>query len=283
LFGQVPSPVGERTELPRPTRTLAVDGLSLTPPGSQITTVAAISFQAQAGQVVGIVGPSASGKSSLVRGVLGVWKAAKGHVRLDGAAIQQWDSETLGRYVGYVPQSVELFAGTIAENIARFEVGASSELVIAAAKAAGVHDLIVQLPGGYDLQIGEDGQHLSAGQRQRIALARALYRDPFLVVLDEPNSNLDPEGEAALARAVAGVKARGGIVLLVAHRREILSVVDLLLVMRGGTAQAFGPRDEVMARLVSQSQQPTDADPAAPGASTGKQPGGFVVSKKADR
>ena len=283
LFGQVPSPVGERTELPRPTRTLAVDGLSLTPPGSQITTVAAISFQAQAGQVVGIVGPSASGKSSLVRGVLGVWKAAKGHVRLDGAAIQQWDSETLGRYVGYVPQSVELFAGTIAENIARFEVGASSELVIAAAKAAGVHDLIVQLPGGYDLQIGEDGQHLSAGQRQRIALARALYRDPFLVVLDEPNSNLDPEGEAALARAVAGVKARGGIVLLVAHRREILSVVDLLLVMRGGTAQAFGPRDEVMARFVSQSQQPTDADPAAPGASTGKQPGGFVVSKKADR
>ena len=283
LFGQVPSPVGERTELPRPTRTLAVDGLSLTPPGSQITTVAAISFQAQAGQVVGIVGPSASGKSSLVRGVLGVWKAAKGHVRLDGAAIQQWDSETLGRYVGYVPQSVELFAGTIAENIARFEVGASSELVIAAAKAAGVHDLIVQLPGGYDLQIGEDGQHLSAGQRQRIALARALYRDPFLVVLDEPNSNLDPEGEAALARAVAGVKARGGIVLLVAHRREILNVVDLLLVMRGGTAQAFGPRDEVMARLVSQSHQPTDADPAAPGASTGKQPGGFVVSKKADR
>ena len=283
LFGQVPPPVGERTELPPPARLLTVETLSLSPPGSQVTTVAAISFQAQAGQVVGIVGPSASGKSSLVRGVLGVWKAAKGQVRLDGAAIQQWDSETLGRYVGYVPQSVELFAGTIAENIARFEVGASSELVIAAAKAAGVHDLIVQLPGGYDLQIGEDGQHLSAGQRQRIALARALYRDPFLVVLDEPNSNLDPEGEAALARAVAGVKARGGIVLLVAHRREILGVVDLLLVMRGGTAQAFGPRDEVMARFVSQSQQPTDADPAAPGASAGKQPGGFVIGKKADR
>ena len=146
-----------------------------------------------------------------------------------------------------------------------------------------MHDLIVQLPGGYDRQIGEDGQHLSAGQRQRIALARALYRDPFLVVLDEPNSNLDPEGEAALARAVAGVKARGGIVLLVAHRREILNVVDLLLVMRGGTAQAFGPRDEVMARLVSQSQQPNDADPAVPGASVGKQPGGFVIGKKADR
>jgi ATP-binding cassette subfamily C protein len=253
----VPPPLGERTELPPPAKSLTVDSLSLAPPGSQLTTVAGVSFQAQAGQVVGIIGPSASGKSSLVRGVLGVWKAAKGAVRLDAAAIQQWDSETLGRSIGYVPQSVELFAGTIAENIARFEVGAPSDAVIAAAKAAGVHELIVQLPGGYDLQVGEDGQQLSAGQRQRIALARALYRDPFLVVLDEPNSNLDPDGESALARAVAGVKARGGIVLLVAHRREILSVVDLLLVMRGGTAQAFGPRDEVLAKMT----RPTNARP----------------------
>jgi len=261
LLGQVPPPVGERTELPPPSRQLAVENLSLAPPASQVTTVAGVSFQAQAGQVVGIVGPSASGKSSLVRGVLGVWKAAKGVVRLDGAAIQQWDSETLGRHIGYVPQAVELFAGTIAENIARFEVGAPSDAVIAAAKAAGVHDLIVQMPGGYDLQIGEDGQHLSAGQRQRIALARALYRDPFLVVLDEPNSNLDPDGEVALARAVAGVKARGGIVLLVAHRREILSLVDLLLVMRGGTAQAFGPRDEVLAKLAPPQAPKPDATP----------------------
>jgi len=275
LFGQVPPPAGERTELPSPTRTLTVDALSLTPPGSQITTVAGVSFQAQAGQVVGIVGPSASGKSSLVRGVLGVWRAAKGAVRLDGAAIQQWDSETLGRHIGYVPQSVELFAGTIAENIARFEVGAPSDRVIAAAKAAGVHDLIVQLSGGYDLQIGEEGLHLSAGQRQRIALARALYRDPFLVVLDEPNSNLDPDGEAALARAVAGVKARGGIVLLVAHRREILGVVDLLLVMRGGTAQAFGPRDEVLAKLAPPPQP--DPVPRAGGSGKGRGPGGVVV------
>jgi len=187
----------------------------------------------------------------------------------------------LGRSIGYVPQSVELFAGTIAENIARFEVGAPSDVVIAAAKAAGVHELIVQLPGGYDLQVGEDGQQLSAGQRQRIALARALYRDPFLVVLDEPNSNLDPDGEVALARAVAGVKARGGIVLLVAHRREILSVVDLLLVMRGGTAQAFGPRDEVLAKLAPPPQQPPRPDPAARGGGGGKEPGGLVVGKKA--
>jgi len=280
LFAQVPPPVGGRTELPSPTKSLTVDNLSLTPPGSQLTTVAAVSFQAQAGQVVGIIGPSASGKSSLVRGVLGVWKAAKGAVRLDAAAIQQWDSEMLGRSIGYVPQSVELFAGTVAENIARFEVGAPSDAVIAAAKAAGVHELIVQLPGGYDLQVGEDGQQLSAGQRQRIALARALYRDPFLVVLDEPNSNLDPDGEAALARAVAGVKARGGIVLLVAHRREILGAVDLLLVMRGGTMQAFGPRDEVLAKLAPPPQQQPQRDPT-PQNGGAKGPGGLIVGKKA--
>lgn len=283
LFAQIPPPVGERIELPAPTKSLTVDNLSLAPPGSQLTTVAGVGFQVQAGHVVGIVGPSASGKSSLVRGVLGVWKAAKGTVRLDAAAIQQWDSEMLGRSIGYVPQSVELFAGTIAENIARFEVGASSEAIIAAAKAAGVHELIVQLPGGYDLQVGEDGQQLSAGQRQRIALARALYRDPFLVVLDEPNSNLDPDGEVALARAVAGVKARGGIVLLVAHRREILGVVDLLLVMRGGAMQAFGPRDEVLAKLAPAPQQPPQSDPTPQGGGGdgGMRPGGLVVSKKA--
>jgi ATP-binding cassette subfamily C protein len=228
---------------------LSVEQLSLAPPGAQRNTIAGVAFQAQAGQVVGIIGASASGKSSLVRGVVGVWKPSAGGVRLDGASIQQWDSETLGRHLGYLPQSVELFAGTIAENIARFEVGATSEAVIAAAKAAGAHDIIVALPGGYDYAVGEDGSTLSAGQRQRIALARALYGDPFLVVLDEPNSNLDPEGETALARAVMGVKQRGGIVLLVAHRREILGVADLLLVMRGGQMQAFGPRDEVLAKL----------------------------------
>lgn len=249
LFRQVPAPSGNRTELPPPERQLSVEQLSLAPPGGQRTTVAGIAFQVQAGQVVGIIGPSASGKSSLVRGIVGVWKPAAGAVRLDGASIQQWDSETLGRHLGYLPQSVELFAGTIAENIGRFEVGATSESIIAAAKAAGAHDIIVALPGGYDYAVGEDGSTLSAGQRQRIALARALYGNPFLVILDEPNSNLDPEGDAALARAVMGVRERGGIVLLVAHRREILGVTDLLLVMRNGTMQAFGPRDEVLAKL----------------------------------
>jgi PrtD family type I secretion system ABC transporter len=255
LFRQAPAAEGERTELPPPERQLTVEQLSLAPPGVQRATVAGIAFQVQAGQVVGIIGPSASGKSSLVRGIVGVWKPAAGAVRLDGASIQQWDAETLGRYLGYLPQSVELFAGTIAENIARFEVGATSDAIIAAAKAAGAHDIIVQLPGGYDYAVGEDGATLSAGQRQRIALARALYGDPFLVVLDEPNSNLDPEGEAALARAVMGVRQRGGIVLLVAHRREILGVADLLLVMRGGQMQAFGPRDEVLAKLAPQGGQ----------------------------
>ncbi|MDB5679028.1 type I secretion system permease/ATPase [Sphingomonas bacterium] len=249
LLRQVPTDDADRTELPAPEHLLSVEQLSLAPPGSQRTTVAGVGFQVKAGQVLGIIGASASGKSSLVRGVVGVWRPTAGAVRLDGAAIQQWDPETLGRHLGYLPQSVELFAGTIAENIARFEVGATSEAVIAAAKAAGAHDIIVQLPGGYDYAVGEDGSTLSAGQRQRIALARALYRDPFLVVLDEPNSNLDPEGENALARAVMGVKQRGGIVLLVAHRREILGVADLLLVMRGGQMQAFGPRDEVLAKL----------------------------------
>ncbi|WP_293990547.1 type I secretion system permease/ATPase [Sphingomonas sp.] len=249
LFRQVPMVDPDRTELPAPERVLSVEQLSLAPPGAQRNTIAGVAFQVEAGKVVGIIGASASGKSSLVRGVVGVWKPSAGGVRLDGASIQQWDPETLGRYLGYLPQSVELFAGTIAENIARFEVGATSEAVIAAAKAAGAHDIIVALPGGYDYAVGEDGSTLSAGQRQRIALARALYGDPFLVVLDEPNSNLDPEGEAALARAVMGVKQRGGIVLLVAHRREILGVADLLLVMRGGQMQAFGPRDEVLAKL----------------------------------
>ena len=249
LFAQVAPLSADRTELPRPSRSLEVDKLTLAVPSSQTVIVNGVSFAVEAGQGLGIVGPSASGKSTLVRGVLGVWRAARGDVRLDGAAIQQWDHETLGSLLGYVPQTVELFAGSVAENIARFEPEAPSEAVVAAAQAAGVHDLIVHLPAGYDTQIGEDGLALSAGQRQRIALARALYRDPFLVVLDEPNSILDPEGELALARAIAGVKARGGIVLIVAHRREILGAVDLLLVMREGAAQAFGPRDEVLAQM----------------------------------
>ena len=259
LLAQVPDTHAARTELPPPSRSLVVEKLSLVPPGGNRQTVTDVSFQAQAGQAIGIIGPSASGKSSLVRGIIGVWKPARGTVRLDGATIDQWDSEMLGRHLGYLPQSVELFTGSIAENIARFEPEAPAEAVMAAADAAGVHQLILQLPDGYETQVGEDGTNLSAGQRQRIALARALYRDPFLLVLDEPNSNLDPEGEAALARAITGVKARGGVVLLVAHRAAVLSTVELVLLMRAGTAQAFGPRDEILAQLNRANQPARDA------------------------
>jgi len=248
LFGQIPV-LPPRTALPAPALGLAVDRLALVPPAGTQAVVTDVSFQAQAGQAIGIIGPSASGKSSLVRGIVGAWPPARGSVRLDGATLDQWEGEALGPHIGYVPQSVELFAGSVAETIARLEPDAPAAAVIAAAQAAGVHEMILQLPQGYDSQVGEEGGALSAGQRQRIALARALYRDPFLLVLDEPNSNLDPEGDAALDRAIRGVKARGGIVLLVAHRAAILEAVDLLLVMRGGTAQAFGPRDEVLARL----------------------------------
>jgi len=259
LLQQLPVDPASRTTLPPPAQSIVVDKLSLTPPGGTRQTVADISFRAEAGQAIGIIGPSASGKSSLIRGIIGVWKPMRGTVRLDGATIDQWESEMLGCHLGYLPQSVELFAGTIAENIARFEPEAPSEAVMAAAVAAGVHQLILQLPDGYETEVGEDGTSLSAGQRQRIALARALYRDPFLLVLDEPNSNLDPEGEAALARAISGVKARGGIVLLVAHRAAVLSTVDLVLLMRAGTAQAFGPRDEILAQLNRANQASRDA------------------------
>jgi len=249
LLRQLPAPTQARTSLPPPSQTLSVEHLTLTPPAATRTTVSDANFRLQAGQAVGILGPSGSGKSSLVRGVIGAWKPARGCVRLDGATVDQWDPDQLGAHIGYLPQSVELFAGTIAQNIARFEPDAPADLVFAAARAAGVHDLILQLPDGYDLEVGEDGGQLSAGQRQRIALARALYRDPFLVVLDEPNSNLDHEGETALIRAVEQVRARGGIVLMVAHRPAILAAVDLAMFMRGGTVQAFGPRDEVLAKV----------------------------------
>jgi len=182
--------------------------------------------------------------------LVGVWRPARGRIRLDGAALDQWSSESLGKHLGYLPQDVELLAGTVAQNIARFTAELDSNAVIAAAQAAGVHDLIVGLPEGYDTQVGESGTALSAGQAQRIALARALYGDPFLVVLDEPNSNLDAEGDEALSRAIMGVRARGGIIVVVAHRPTAIANVDLLLMMHQGRAQAFGPKDEVLSRVL---------------------------------
>ena len=237
-------------QLQTPVQRLTVEAVSASPPGVPKVVVQDITFELEAGQGLGIIGPSGSGKSSLVRLLVGVWQPMRGNVRLDGAALDQWASDALGRHIGYLPQDVELLAGTVAENIARFEPNPDNEAVIAAAKAVGVHDLIVRLPGGYDTPIGEQGSALSAGQAQRVALARAVYRDPFLVVLDEPNSNLDSEGEEALTRAILGVRERMGIVIVVAHRPSAIAGVDRLLMMNQGKAQTIGPKDEVLSKVL---------------------------------
>ncbi|QND44809.1 type I secretion system permease/ATPase (plasmid) [Rhizobium lusitanum] len=239
--------------LPAPRSKLTVENLSLASPGSRELILRNISFDISAGTVLGVVGPSASGKSSLARAVTGLWPTAIGSIRLDHAALSQWDPSDLGRHVGYLPQDVSLFDGSIADNIARFEKQPSSTSVVAAAKSAGVYDMIVKLPQGFDTMIGESGSRLSAGQRQRIALARALYGEPFLVVLDEPNSNLDAEGEAALTQALLDVGARGGIAVVIAHRPSALVAADMVMVIAGGRLQAFGPKDTV---LVNPARQP---------------------------
>jgi len=240
--------------LPAPERTLTVENVSITAPGSDILIVADASFNLQAGQGLCIVGPNASGKSSLVRSLVGVWRAARGKIRLDGASLEQW-SQQLGKHVGYLPQDVELFAGSVAENIDRFEVDRDPGAIIKAAMAAGVHEMILRLPQGYETQIGEEGQALSAGQRQRIGLARALYGEPFLVVLDEPNSNLDEDGERALVKAILGVRARGGITVVVSHRPSALTSASHVLVMNGGRVTGFNARDQVIQAV----QQPRKA------------------------
>ena len=217
LLETIPAQAAQ-TLLQSPSSRLSVEAVSIVPPGDQRVIVQDVNFVLEAGHGLGVIGPSGSGKSSLVRALVGVWQPVRGKVRLDGAALDQWSSEVLGRHVGYLPQDVELFGGTVAQNICRFDPDAKSEGIIAAAKAAGVHDMIIKMRDGYDTQIGEQGGALSAGQAQRVALARALYGDPFLIVLDEPNSNLDSEGEEALTRAIRGARERGAIVVVVAHR-----------------------------------------------------------------
>lgn len=249
--------------LPAPSSGLAVEGISVAPPGEHRLVVQDAGFALEKGAGLGIIGPSASGKSSLVRAIAGVWLPVRGTVRLDGATLDQWSPEELGKHVGYLPQDVQLFDGTIAENIARFEPQAPSDKVLAAARAAGVHDLVVHLPEGYETRIGEAGSALSAGQRQRVALARALYGDPFLVILDEPNSNLDAEGEAALTEAIQGVRARGGIAVVVAHRPSALASLDQVLVMANGRVQACGPKNEVLNKVTRQIGVPLKVVPAA--------------------
>jgi ATP-binding cassette, subfamily C, bacterial PrsD len=239
-----------RMVLQKPTRALTVEKAVVAAPGTQKIVAQEIQFSLERGSGLGIIGPSGSGKSSVARMLVGVWPPARGKVRLDGAALDQWPTEALGQHIGYLPQDVELMAGTVAQNIARFESAPDSNVIIAAAQAAGIHGLITSLSEGYDTQIGEQGTALSAGQAQRIALARALYRDPFLVVLDEPNSNLDSEGDEALNKAVLGVRARGGIIVVVAHRPSAIAGVDLMLVMDQGRQQAFGPKDAVMAKVL---------------------------------
>ena len=237
-------------QLQAPAHRLTVESASGAPPGVAKIVVQDVAFELEAGQGLGVIGPSGSGKSSLVRLLVGVWQPVRGNIRLDGAALDQWSQDALGRHIGYLPQDVELLAGTVAENISRFEPEADTAAVIAAAKIVGVHDLIVRLPSGYDTPIGEQGSALSAGQAQRVALARAFYRDPFLVVLDEPNSNLDSEGEEALTRAILSVRERKGIVVVVAHRPSAIAGVDRLLMMNMGRVQAVGPKDEVLSKVL---------------------------------
>jgi ATP-binding cassette subfamily C protein len=253
LFAVLP-PQQDPMPLQRPCKNLAVVSASVAPPGSQKIVVQDVNFVLDAGAGLGIIGPSASGKSSLARMLVGAWQPVRGKVCLDGAALNQWSPDALGHDIGYVPQNVELIPGTIAETISRFEENREPEAVILAAKAAGVHELIVGLPEGYETRIGEHGGPLSAGQTQRIALARALYRNPFLVVLDEPNSNLDSEGDEALTRAILGVRKRGGVVVVIAHRPSAIAGVDLVMVMTHGRVAQMGPKEEVLAKVLPRPQ-----------------------------
>lgn len=257
----------EPLDLPAPVSGLKVENVSLAIPGSQRLVLNNIGFELEAGTALAVIGPSAAGKSSLARAIVGVWRTTRGTVRIDGAAIEQWAPERLGRHIGYLPQDVELFDGSIKDNIARFDVEPDSRAIIAAATAAGVHDMILRLPDGYETSIGEHGAALSAGQRQRIGLARALYGEPFLVVLDEPNSNLDADGEEALAKAIQSVRQRKGIAIVIAHRPGVLAVVDKLAVLGNGQLTAFGPRDDVLRKAVRPVQIAAQAQsgPGMPG------------------
>jgi len=253
------APKRDVTALPRPARGLDVEYVTVVAPGGTKPVVADVRFALKAGQALGVIGPSGAGKTSLVRTLVGIWRPAKGHVRLDGAALDQWDPDQLGQHVGFISQTVELFDGTISENIARMNVKPDADAVLRAAKAAGAHELILRLPNGYDTPIGEGGEALSGGQRQRIALARALYGDPFLIVLDEPNSNLDNEGEMALRQAIANLKTRGAIVVLIAHRPSVLAVCDHILVLANGEQKDFGSRDEIMQKMTRPVAAPAAA------------------------
>lgn len=270
--------------LPRPQGNLALESVTAMPPGSSVPALRGVNLQLQAGEVLGVIGPSGSGKSTLARLLVGVWPATAGKVRLDGSDVYQWNKDELGPHLGYLPQDIELFAGTVSENIARFGM-VDADKVIAAAKLAGVHELILHFPQGYDTVLGDGGAGLSGGQKQRIGLARALYDDPALIVLDEPNSNLDDSGEQALLAAIQQLRQRGRTIVVVSHRTSILQVTTRLLLLRQGMVQAFGPTRAVLAELAKATQQPQLA--AQPGAAsqpaaTSKVPAAAAAASVAD-
>jgi PrtD family type I secretion system ABC transporter len=248
LLAESPA-AAEHLALPQPEGYLAVEQVVVVPPGAARPVLKGLAFKLAPGEALGVIGPSASGKSSLARLLVGVWPPAAGAVRLDGAELHAWDREQLGPFVGYLPQDVELFTGTVAENIARFADQPDPDQVVEAARRAGVHEMVLQLSEGYDTEIGENGSVLSGGQRQRIGLARALYGSPALVVLDEPNSNLDAAGDQALTAAILELKSRNATVVVMAHRPSAISAVDKLLMLRDGKIEAFGPKEEVLAQV----------------------------------
>lgn len=247
LLQEYPAP-REVLPLPRPVGNISIESVFAAPPGNHTPTLCNISFHLEAGDVLGIIGPSASGKTSLAKLLVGVWNPLSGKVRLDGADIALWDKSQLGPSLGYLPQDVELFDGSIAQNICRFDE-INSELIVAAAQLAGVHEMILRLPQGYDTPLGAGGHQLSGGQRQRIGLARAVYNDPAFIVLDEPNSNLDDLGEGALLRAIQTLKTKQITTVIISHRPTLLGIVDKVLLLRDGVIQEFGGREEVFANL----------------------------------
>ncbi|MCK2053069.1 type I secretion system permease/ATPase [Methylobacterium sp. 37f] len=244
--------------LPMPQSSLRVGSITVATPGSGRVLLSDVAFELKAGQALGVIGPSGGGKTTLSRALTGIWPILRGGIRLDGADLSQWDEDSLGRIIGYLPQEVCLMDATVEENISRLAQDADPALVVAAARAAGVHEMILRLPDGYRTELGPFGTALSGGQRQRIALARALYGNPFLLVLDEPNSNLDGEGEAALAAAIQGVRARGGIAVVIAHRPSVLAAVDTIAVIQDGKLTAFGPKDAILGKAVRDASVGTD-------------------------
>lgn len=254
LLTTVPPEVA-RVPLPRPRALIEVQGLAVVPPGDNKATLRGVSFRLEPGQAIGVIGLSGSGKSTLARALVGVWHPAAGTIRLDGATLDQYDADTLGSYVGYLPQRVSLFDGTIAENIARLDPKADPAKIVEAAKSAAVHDLILHLPNGYGTRVLANGGQLSGGQIQRIGLARAFYGDPLVMVLDEPNSNLDNDGSLALNHAIAAAKARGCAVFIMAHRPAAIQECDLLMVMKDGMIQSLGPRDQILRETVRNASE----------------------------